>query len=130
MKKLLIIFIFFFQFAFSQNESEKNITLSFNNSSKIDALKQIEKITDYRFYFVEDWLDNTLISGNYKNVSIKELLDNIFKNTIINYFISSDNKIILSQSVLITNTLPIGYFGEANEKITTTEQKISSSKKV
>ena len=121
MKKLLIIFIFFFQFAFSQNESEKNITLSFNNSSKIDALKQIEKITDYRFYFVEDWLDNTLISGNYKNVSIKELLDNIFKNTIINYFISSDNKIILSQSVLITNTLPIGYFGEANEKITTTE---------
>ena len=61
--------LFSFQVIFSQdNRESQKISLSFENSSRKDIIAQIEEKTGYRFYFVENWLDDKLISGNYENL--------------------------------------------------------------
>ncbi|WP_298286891.1 carboxypeptidase-like regulatory domain-containing protein [uncultured Lutibacter sp.] len=122
MKKILLILIFFcFQFINSQNVATKSISISFENETKINVIKKIENLTNYRFYFVESWLDDELISGQFNNSSLQNLLDSVFKNTIINYFITSDNKVILSRSILINGTLPEWFSNESDKTISQTE---------
>ena len=115
---ILIVFLFCFQFIYTQENAKEDITITFENSNRTDVITQIEKRTNYKFFFVEDWLGNDLISGQYKDVSIQTLLNSIFKNTIINYYISPNNKIILTRSVLIHNSLPERSFEELKEIIT------------
>ena len=113
MKNSLLILLFFcVQFIYAQDENKQNISINFENSSTVNVIKKVEELTDYRFYFVDDWLGNELITGQYKDVTIQTLLDGIFKKTIINYYISPDNKIILTRSVLIYSSLPDGFFKE------------------
>jgi len=110
MKKYILIYLLInTSFAFSQ-ENEGNISLSFENSILKEVLISIEEKTDFQFYFIEDWLTNNLISGNYTNVTIQELLDDIFKETLLNYYISSDQKIILTKNNIIYDSLPNGFF--------------------
>ena len=107
--------LFSFQLIFSQDDREsQKISLSFENSSRKDVIAQIEEKTGYRFYFVENWLDDKLISGNYENKPVADILDEVFKETVINYYISSDNKVILTQNNLIYDNLPEGFFGKSN----------------
>lgn len=110
MKKifLLILFLNIALISFAQNNTE-TISIQFENSSKIGVIKQIESLTDYRFYFIESWIDSVLISGNYNNASIKKILNDIFKNTVINYYISPDKQIILTNNSLIRDELPINF---------------------
>jgi len=116
-KPFLILFILLFHFVHSQNETVK-ISITYTNLSKTDILKKIEKITNYTFYFVEDWLDdNQLVSGQYQNSTLEIILDNLFKNSIINYYITSDNKVILTQSVLIYDFLPDGFFSKDKAEV-------------
>lgn len=125
MKNSLLILLFFcIQFIYAQDENNQNISINFENSSTVNVLKKVEELTHYRFYFVEDWLGDELISGQYKDVSIQTLLDGIFKNTIINYYISADNKIILTRSVLIYNSLPNGFFEESKKNISQNEDAV------
>jgi CarboxypepD_reg-like domain/TonB-dependent Receptor Plug Domain len=122
MNKLLFFFLSFsFSFLYSQKGTEK-ISLNFENSNKIEVIKQIEKITNYHFYYIEDWLDNELISGQYNNVSIQTILNDIFSNTVINHYISPDNKIILSQNNLIFDSLPDDFFGKSKKDIAEQEK--------
>ena len=113
----LIILFFSFQFISAQDIAKENFSINFKNSSKVNVIKQVEELTEYRFYFVEEWLDDELISGEYNNMTINTLLESIFNNSIINYYITPDNKIILSRSVLIYNSLPDGFFGELEKEI-------------
>ncbi len=95
MKNLLLLFLFFSisYTSFAQQNNEK-ISLQFENSSKIDVINQIEDLTDYHFYFIESWLDDALISGNYNNVPLNTILNDIFKDTVINFYISTDNEVV------------------------------------
>jgi len=118
MKKLLLLPLLFlcFHFIYAQKATEK-ISLNYENLSKVEVIERIEELTNYRFYFVKDWLDDSLISGRYKNVHLNNILDAIFKNTVINYYVSPDNKIILTRSVLIYDTLPKDFFGITKPEI-------------
>ncbi len=119
-KKITLILFFFIQIATGQSQVDK-LSISFVNNTKIEVFKQIENISDYQFYYVKSWIDSTLISGNYSKVSIKFILDDIFKNTVINYYISNDKKIILSQNSIIYDSLPTDFF-VLDESITNQEQ--------
>ena len=101
MKKLYtLILLCNFCFAFSQ-ENDSKISLQFENATLEEAFKSIEEKTNYHFYYIEDWLVDKLISGNYKEASIQEILDDLFKESLINYYISSDNKVILTKNNII-----------------------------
>ncbi len=83
---------------------QQKITLTFDNLSKTDIIKKIEEQSTYRFFYIENWFkETTLHSGIYKDVKLEELLNDIFDNSLINYFIYSNTKVILTQNSVIHN---------------------------
>lgn len=117
-KIIILIFFFSLNLMHSQNETENKITINFNNSSKLEVVKQLEELSNYNFYFVEDWLDEKPISGQYNNASLSLILNDIFKNTVINYYILPNNKVILTLNSLIHDSLPDGFFGNLEKELT------------
>ena len=69
-KHFFLILFLCFQHITSQNINEIKISIKFENSNTIDVIKRIEKLTNTQFYFVEDWIDNKSISGQFDNVSL------------------------------------------------------------
>jgi hypothetical protein len=112
MRKLtiLLLLLIFNQLIYSQYKTEL-ITIEYSNISKIDVINKIEAISNYKFYYQEDWInENVLISGNHKDKTIKEILTAVFEDTNINFFIDK-NKIILTRNSIIYDKLPDNYFG-------------------
>lgn len=99
---ILLLFFGFNQLIYSQDQ-KNNVNLSFSNINRIEVLKQIEASTGYRFYFQENWFDkNVLISGSYSNKNIQEVLNKVFEDTDLNFFIDK-NKIILTKNSIIND---------------------------
>lgn len=112
MKKILLTLVLIsYSFIYGQKEVEL-IDLHFQSLTKLEVIKKIEEQTNYQFYFVESWLDDTLISGQYEQATLRFILNDIFRDTVINYYISSDKRIILSQNSFIYDSLPIDFFGK------------------
>ena len=123
MKKYLVISIFFvLNFLNAQEDrSSDRITLSFENISRLEAIKEIERKSGFHFYFVESWLnDGELVSGNYQNARVTDILNDVFENTVINYFIYSGNKIVLTQNSIVHDSFP-GLVWEEREQEQQTE---------
>lgn len=115
MKKLLFFSLSLsFCLTFAQNTNE-NISLIFDQLTKKDVIKLVEEKTNYRFYYIEDWLDDSLLSRTYKDSSINEILTDIFENTSINYYFTEDNKIILTENNIIHNYLPDNFFNDVKK---------------
>ena len=107
MKKYVFFFSFFCIYLINAQQNQQLITLTYKDLSKIEVVKKIEEKSSYRFYFVEDWLnDNKLVSGNFKNVELTVILNDLFSNTLINYYIHKDFKVILTQNNVIHKTFP------------------------
>ena len=118
MKNFLIIVFMLFSYLnlVGQNDTDK-ITLDFNNLKKIEIIKLIERKSNYKFYFIEKWLDTNRVSGNFNNASIKSVLNSLFKNSLVNYFVSKNGKIILTENNLIRSELPKRFFELKNVEI-------------
>lgn len=127
MRQLILTFIIliFHQLVFSQDNNEK-ITIEFKNITRLEAIQTIEKATGHHFYFNSLWLDSKpdLISGSYKNASINTILEDVFNNTELNFFIDK-NTIILTKNSIIYDKLAANYFNtEKNNELTESEKPI------
>ncbi|WP_426486576.1 TonB-dependent receptor [Flavobacterium sp. 2] len=97
---ILLLFFGFNQILHSQGE-KKTINLTFNNINRVAVLEKIEASTSYKFYFQDNWFDkNVLISGDYQNKTIEEVLSKVLQDTELNFYISK-NKIILTKNSII-----------------------------
>ncbi len=115
-RKLFVIILFLnMHFLFAQNDAIK-ISLSFENQPLKSVIKTIEEKSDYQFYYVEEWLGTALVSGDFVNAPISHILDDIFKNTDLNFFIFRKSKIILTQNNMIYNKLPEGIFEQSKKE--------------
>ncbi len=111
---LITIIILNTNFSLAQ-EANDTISISFDSVEAREVLNRIESTTAYRFYFVEDWLDKKLISGTYKDVPIHKVLEDVFNETVINFYILKGNKVILTRNNIIYDDLPDGFFGKAKD---------------
>lgn len=101
---IFLLFFGFHQFSYSQDQ-KSNISLSYSNINRIDVLKKIEASTHYKFYFQEEWFDNTvLVSGDYSNKPIQDILKKVFEDTDLNFYITN-NKVILTHNSIIYDKL-------------------------
>ncbi|WP_231970265.1 TonB-dependent receptor [Tenacibaculum jejuense] len=75
--------------------------MEIKNLNKKQIIKLIEENSEYQFFFLEDWLDDSLLSKSFINASIEDILKNIFESSDLNYFILEDNKIVLTKGNLI-----------------------------
>lgn len=100
-----LILLIFSQLAFSQDKNSE-ISIEFNNSSRTAALQKIETISKYKIYYQDAWFENNvLISGNYVNKTISEIVSKILDNTDLNFFIDK-NKIVLTKNSIIYDSFP------------------------
>ncbi len=117
LQKILVGILFFAsnQLLFSQ-EINKNITLNYNAISKLDAIEKVESISGFKFFFNPTWFDTdkTLISGNFENKNIEEVLNEILNETNLN-FIIDDNKVIITKNSLVYQKLHESYY--PNDKL-------------
>lgn len=112
MKKAFLIFaLVSLHISFAQN-TPQNITISYQNATRIEVINQIEQQTDFRFYFVEEWLNNELVSGSFTNSSLGVILEDLFDDTLINFYIGTDKKVILTRNNLIYDSLPEQLYSE------------------
>ena len=94
-----ILFLFLHN-SYSQNK----ISITYKDLTTIEVLNLIEKESNYTFYYVDKWFDASLKTGTFKNETIQNILDTVFTNTLINYYVSDNNAVILTQNSLIRNT--------------------------
>lgn len=116
MRKIIpvLILLAFHALSFGQ-EKRNNISIEFKNADLKTAIESLEKVTGYKFYFDQSWIesDPALINKTYNNTSVEEILDGLFEKTNLNYFIT-DKKIILTKNSIIHSTLPDNYFEPAS----------------
>lgn len=116
MKKLTtLLLIIISTCAIAQDNSNK-ISVSFDNTKLIDAIGLIETKSGYRFFYLKHWLEEVLISGNYEDEEAIKVLENVLRNTVINFYITDSRTIILTKNSEIKDTLPKDYFGKKNKQ--------------
>lgn len=121
MRNFLILLLFLsFQFITAQEQPQR-ISISFEETPLSEVLMEIEKRSNYRFYFVEEWLTGKNVSGSYENTPLKVILEELLKNTFLNYYIYN-KKIILTQNNIVYDTLPEGFFAIPEETVVETEE--------
>jgi len=107
----LFIFLLSAQTLFSQTQ-DKLITISFENTPLPSVMEQLEDQTNYTFYYVDDWVANTYVSGTYRNETFTTILEDIFTETVLNFYITEDHRIILLQNTIVYEELPKNFFGK------------------
>lgn len=129
MKYILCIALFLSSFQlFSQDENK--ITVAFNNSTIPEAIKEIESKTNFQFFYLNEWFGDERISGNYTNQSIEVILSDIFKNTVLNFYIYKGNSVILTKNNVIYDSLSKTYFDIIPEEQRTKEVEIETEAEV
>ncbi|MCK7589958.1 TonB-dependent receptor [Subsaxibacter sp. CAU 1640] len=110
MKKAVLIILTFFVVSFLYSQENPTVTVSFDNVFLKDVLIKLEEQTGYNFYFQEEWLlDEKKVTGTYNNSSLKEVLQAILENSLLNFLIY-EKSVILTRNSLIYSELPSGYF--------------------
>ena len=126
---LSILLIFSLQTIYAQKSDSKGITIQFNNITKAQLIDKIESNTNYRFYYLKEWLDSKPISGNYLKTTLSEILDKTFENSTVNYYITKDNKVILTNYLLIYDNIST-VFTEKESKATNETKAVVKNTKV
>lgn len=85
--------------AFSKGYGQTRINVNFQNISLKKALKEIEKKSDYRFLYNDDMLlkNDMPASLNTKDASLEEVMKIVLSNTNLNYTLSDNNLVILTE---------------------------------
>jgi hypothetical protein len=114
MKKLFIT-ILLMQFASSFSQKDSLTTININAVNLEDALLQIERQTNYTFFYQKNWLKNynQVVNEKVESKSIDEILKTIFNETNLNYFLDK-NKIILTQNSIIHNKIESAFLENKN----------------
>ncbi|MFI1771946.1 TonB-dependent receptor [Thalassobellus citreus] len=119
MKKLMVLSFVLLISNLGNSQEYKKISINFDNMNRIDALLELEDLIGYKFYFEEDWFDDTLFSKSFKNLEIDVILEEILKETSVNYLIF-DGKVILTKNTAIVDRLPDIHFKKVDTTISKT----------
>ena len=105
---LTLVLCFVFATLFAQT-NEKLLSLNIADKPLSEVFSELENLSEFQFYYAEEWLNKDTISKTYQDLTLKEILDDLLADTQINYFISWDNRIILTLNNSIYANLPEGF---------------------
>ncbi len=79
---------------------QSRISGSFDKTPFRNIVGQIEKETDYRFFYEEAWIDSVTVTGEFANATVPAFMKQAFRNSRIQYFVDS-------LRIILTNNVPI-----------------------
>ncbi|WP_394971703.1 carboxypeptidase-like regulatory domain-containing protein [uncultured Croceitalea sp.] len=115
-KKLLKSIMFFVSLltvftAISQSPS--GLSGSYENAPLTDIIFDIEEKSNYKFFFLNDWIEKDTITITFKDVGITQVLDRILSKTTLNFYIlESEKRVFLLKNTIIYDELPNDFFGK------------------
>jgi len=132
LRKILIIIMLFISGTSIAQESPI-VSIEFYDISLKEALLKLETQTGYRLYFIEDWIsDEKKISKSYFQKPLIDIMEELFENSNLNFFIYEKTVIVTKNSV-IYDELPSDYFNKdrknTNDKIVTQIDKRDGEQK-
>ncbi|WP_010517465.1 TonB-dependent receptor [Croceivirga radicis] len=111
LKKTIFLFVFcLIGFSIYAQDNPAKDTIKINAQTLKEALKQLNSIADYSFYYDANSLDSIRLTKTYTSTTIQELLEAVLQNTNLNYYVFEGNKIILTENNIIYDKLPEGFF--------------------
>ncbi|MEN0052708.1 MAG: TonB-dependent receptor plug domain-containing protein, partial [Mucilaginibacter sp.] len=82
----------------AQDVLNEKITISLNNTSLLDVIKQLQKSNNIRFIYSKNAINvSQLVSGDFKNRPLKDVLNEVLKSNGIDYELIK-NRIILGRT--------------------------------
>jgi hypothetical protein len=105
MKKYVICAFLFISFTLKAQNNQEKISISYTAISQKEVFSKLEKKTDYTFFYIDSWFDDSLITGDFKSATIQEILRNILANTSLNYSIIDAKKVIITKGNLLHKSL-------------------------
>lgn len=110
MTKLCLVFlsIGLLRLNASVYSQQKKFDLSFQNTTVRDALKEIEKQSEFRLFYSDDlkFLQKD-VTLDFRNSSVQQILDQLFDDSSLSYRIFEDNLIIITPRSEFQQTLEI-----------------------
>ena len=106
---LAVGLLFFSLSSFAQHETNL-ITGNFNEINFSEFVQKVEAQTNFHFYYDPSQLDSTTITISVTNAHLPSVLDKIFANTDLHYFIDNDNHIFITKGFSLASNLPYGFF--------------------
>lgn len=101
-------------------ENPPKLTIGFEGISISEALLKVEELSSYRFYFSNGSLGGKeKINRTFTDASIEIILEELFKDSNLNFHISFDKRIIITDNIFIYDNLPRDFFGKKNDSIAT-----------
>ena len=115
-KNLLLILLFIIGVSNTNSQDLPTINGQYEATSLEEVLVDIEKQTDFEFYFIKSWIIGDNVSNTFVNEHIDNVLQSIFENTSLNFYIEKRSKrIFLLENTIVYDKLPNSFFGR--EKI-------------
>ncbi len=93
-------------------EGPGKFSFDFQNIGLAEALEEIQVKSGHTIHVAEEWLQNRTVTKYYMNTSLEEILSDLLADTQLNYYISPDYRIIITQNNRIYSDLPENFFGE------------------
>lgn len=73
------------------------ISLTMKNRPVREVIKEIEKVSDYRFFYNDDLSDlNKIISIDVKNSDMKDIMEQIAQQAALSYVLKANHQVVLS----------------------------------
>lgn len=108
---ILLCFFILSTISLMAQTNKGKITISYSNLEIPEILDTISKQEKIHIFYLENWFGAKNYSGDYKNIPIDSLLQELLTDTAINYFHFNDSTYVLTQNNRIYNTLPPDFFG-------------------
>lgn len=109
MRKIAALLFIVFPLLLSAQDLKSTVTVQANNAPLETVLENIETLSGYKFYFQSDWLKPYLITANYQEKPVEDILNDILEKTDLNFLIR-DNRVILTKNSVIYDKLPENFF--------------------
>lgn len=99
---LVLLFVGVLQLSATVYSQNTKISFTMNDKSVKEVLDQIEKNTDFRFFYNESFFDlNKHVSVEALDNRVEEILDNLFASTDVSYQVLENNLIVITPKSLM-----------------------------
>lgn len=107
-KIFILCFLFILTYQLHSQDKSKH-AFNFEDMPLKDVFLDIESKTQYEIFYIENWIENKTITGEFNNLTISELFNKLLKDTSLNFEIVNDKVILTLGNIIITH-LPDDYF--------------------
>mgnify|MGYP003630940503 CR=1 FL=1 len=116
MRYYVRLFVFFMGLLTMAQEKGPTISLELHEVPLREALEKVAEVSGFDFFYIDEWLEASTISGSYRNAPVDQILEDILKNTVLNFYITDSQQVVLTRNSIIYDHLPADFFGRQEEQ--------------